>query len=53
MMFLQSSGMPTRFKFGELVASLGLDYEKGCWPNLHKLAGSWSCSSNEPKAGRN
>ena len=27
-------------KFGELVTSLGLDYEKGCWPTLHKLVGS-------------
>ena len=27
-------------KFGELVASVGLDYEEGCWPILHKLIGS-------------
>ena len=27
-------------KFGELVASLGHDYEEGFWPTLHKLVGS-------------
>ena len=27
-------------KFGELVASLGPDYEEGCWSTLHKLVGS-------------
>ena len=26
----------------ELVASLGLDYEKWSWPTLHKLIESWS-----------
>ena len=40
-------------KFGELVASLGLDYEEGCWPTLHKLVGSWSLSPNEFEAGQN
>ena len=35
-------------KFGELVSSLGLDYEEGCWPTLHKLVGSWSRSLDEP-----
>ena len=40
-------------KFGELVASLRLDYKEGCWPTLHKLVGGWSCSPNEPKAGLN
>ena len=24
-------------KFGELVTSLGLDYEEECYPTLHKL----------------
>ena len=40
-------------KFGELVASLGLDYEEGCWPTLHKLVGSRSCSPNSPEVGQN
>ena len=40
-------------KFGELVAGLGPNYEKGCRPTLHKLVGSWSRSPDEPKAGRN
>ena len=38
-------------KFGELVASLGLDYEEGCWPTLNKLVGSWSHSPDELKVG--
>ena len=29
----------------------GLDYEKGCWPTLHKLDGSWSRSPDELEAG--
>ena len=36
-------------KFGELVTSLGLDYEEECWLTLHKLIESWS-SPDEPKA---
>ena len=40
-------------KFGEFVASLGLDYEKGYWPTLHKLVRTWSHSPNEPEVGRN
>ena len=40
-------------KFVELVAGLGIDYEEGCWPILHKLVGSWSRSPDGPKAGRN
>ena len=40
-------------KFGELVASLGLDYEEGCWPTLYNLVGGWSCSPDEPEVGRN
>ena len=40
-------------KFGELVASLGFDYEEGCWPTLHKLVGSWSRSLDKPEAGQN
>ena len=40
-------------KFGELVAGLGLGYEEGCRPTLHKLVGSWSRSPDEPKVGRN
>ena len=40
-------------KFGELVTSLGLDYEEGCWPTLHKLVGRWSGSPDEPDVGRN
>ena len=40
-------------KFGELVTSLGLDYEEGCWLTLHKLVGSWSCSPHELEVGRN
>ena len=40
-------------KFGELVASLGLDYEEGCWPTLHRLVGSWSRSPNSPEVGQN
>ena len=39
--------------FGELVVRLGLNYEEGCWPTLHKLVGSWSRSPDEPKTGRN
>ena len=27
-------------KFGELVTSLGFDYEEGSWSTLHKLVGS-------------
>ena len=40
-------------KFKELVASLGLDYEEGCWPTLHKLVGSSSSFPDEPEARRN
>ena len=40
-------------KFGELVASLGLDYEEGCWITLHKLVGSWSRFPHELEVGRN
>ena len=40
-------------KFGELVASLGLDYEEGFWPTLHKLVGSWSHSPDKPEARQN
>ena len=40
-------------KFGELVVSLRLDYEEGCWPTLHKLVESWSRSPDESKVGRN
>ena len=40
-------------KFRELVTGLGLDYEKGCWPTLHKLVGSWSRSPDEPEVERN
>ena len=40
-------------KCGELVASLGLDYEEGCWPTLHKLVGICSRSINELEVGRN
>ena len=29
-------------KFRELVSSLGLDYEEGCWPTMYKLVGSRS-----------
>ena len=38
-------------KSGELVASLGLDYEERCWPTMHKLVGSWSYSPDELEAG--
>ena len=38
-------------KFRELVAGLGLNYEEGCWPTLHKLVWSWSLSPDEPEAG--
>ena len=40
-------------KFGELVASLGLDYEERCRPTLHQFVGSWSHFPNEPEVGRN
>ena len=40
-------------KFRELVVGLGLDYEEGCWPTLHKLVRSWSRSPDELKAGQN
>ena len=40
-------------KFGELVASLKLDYEEGCWPTLHKLVRSQSHYPDEPEVGRN
>ena len=40
-------------KFGELVASLGLDYEEGCWPTLHKLVGSEIRSPDKLGARRN
>ena len=42
-----------RVKFRELVTGLGPDYEEWGRPTLHKLVGSWSCSPDEPKAGRN
>ena len=38
-------------KFGELVAGLGLDYEEGYWPILHKLVGSWIRSPDESEVG--
>ena len=38
-------------KFGELVAGLGPNYEKGCRPTIHKLVGSWSCSPDGPRQG--
>ena len=40
-------------KFEKLVASLGLDYEEGYWPTMHKLVGSWSRSPDESKVRRN
>ena len=35
---------------GELAASLGLYYEEGCWPAIHKLVRSWSRFLDEPEA---
>ena len=40
-------------KFGELVASLRLDYEERFWPTLHKLVGIGRRCPDEPKARRN
>ena len=40
-------------KFGELVASQGLDDEEELGHFLHKLLGSWSCSHDESLVGRN
>ena len=42
-----------RVKFGDLAVGLGLDYEEGCWPTLHKLVMSWSHSPDEPEARQN
>ena len=40
-------------KFEELVASLGLDYEEGYSPTLHKLVSSSSYSPDELEARQN
>ena len=37
----------------ELVASLGLYYEEGCWPTIHKVVRTWSRFPDEPEAWRN
>ena len=53
MKLFRSLGMSTRLSFEELVTNLGLDYEKWCWPTLHKLVGSYILSFDELEVGRN
>ena len=35
--------------FWELVAGRGPDYEKGCWPTLHKLSGAGAALLMSPR----
>ena len=38
-------------KFWELVAGRGPNYEKGCWPTLHKPSGAGAALQMSPRQG--